>query len=190
MQKKGDIETNYEIRSFDAAISLEEYQRKPKHPLYFVLHNLRSAFNVGSIFRTCDILRVAGLYLCGYTAYPPHVKLEKTSLRTIDFVPWKHYDSTIAAVRDLKKRGVTIWAAETTSISKAYDKITCPQKLAIILGNEALGVSQEILDACDDIVEIPTFGLKNSLNVAAACAVLGYKALESMRARSPAGQIR
>jgi len=69
--KQGDTETSFEVRSFDAAIPLDEFRRLPRNPLYIILDNLRSAFNVGAIFRTCDALRVSGLFLCGYTACPP-----------------------------------------------------------------------------------------------------------------------
>jgi tRNA G18 (ribose-2'-O)-methylase SpoU len=175
------IETNFEVRSQDAAISLEEYNRLPKNPLYIVLDNLRSAFNVGAIFRLCDVMRVEGLFLCGYTAFPPHNKLAKTSLGTIDFVPWKKFDSASEAVLFLRERGVPVWAAETTSKSRAYDAVDYPPRLGMVFGNEALGVEKEVLDLCDDVVEIPVYGFKNSLNVATSCAVIGCKILEGMR---------
>ncbi len=178
--KKGDMETSFEIRTFDAAISLEEYEQLPKAPLYIICDNLRSAFNVGAIFRLCDTMRVSGLFLCGYTAYPPHVKLDKTSLGTVDFVPWKHFETTLDAVEFCRENGITIWGAETTSHSKLYSSCEIPEKLAIILGNEALGISEEVLAQCDELVEIPTFGYKNSLNVATACSVMGYSVLERM----------
>ena len=176
----GDMETNYEVRSFDAEITKDAYDRLPKLPLYFILDNLRSAFNVGSIFRTCDILRVKSLFLCGYTACPPHAKLEKTALGTIDFVPWRYFESAALAVDYLRDRSIAVWAAETASGSVPYDEAEFPEELAIVLGNEALGVSRDVLERCDGLVEIPTRGYKNSLNVASACAVLGFKALEQM----------
>ena len=178
--RPGDMETNFEVRSFDAEITKEAYDRLPKLPLYFVLDNLRSAFNVGSIFRTCDILRVKGLFLCGYTARPPHAKLEKTALGTIDYVPWRYFEVAADAVEYLQDQGIAVWAAETTSDSVPYGEAVFPDELAIVLGNEALGVSRGVLDRCDGLVEIPTRGYKNSLNVASACAVLGFKALEKM----------
>jgi tRNA G18 (ribose-2'-O)-methylase SpoU len=168
------METCFEVRSFDAAISLEQYRTLPKTPLYVVLDNLRSAFNVGAVFRLCDALRVRGLYLCGYTAYPPHKKLEKTSLGTIEYVPWRHFDSAVEAVGSLKEKRVSVWAAETTSHARPYHEVAYPSPLAIVFGNEALGVSREVLEICDRVVEIPLRGFKNSLNVATACAVIGF----------------
>jgi tRNA G18 (ribose-2'-O)-methylase SpoU len=178
--KKGDMETNFKIRSFDADISIEKYKSLRKNPLYIILDNLRSAFNVGSIFRLADTMRIEGVYLCGYTACPPHKKLEKTSLGTIDYVPWKHFDSTAEAVRYAQEQGAEVWAAETTTRSELYSNVPIPKKVALVFGNEALGVSRKVLCQCDKIVEIPTFGYKNSLNVATACSVIGYSVIERM----------
>lgn len=178
--KIGDIETGFGVRSFDAEISPQEYAKLPKSPLYFVLDNLRSAFNVGAFFRLGDILRVSGIYLCGYTAYPPNVKLAKTSLGATEFVPWEHFEKTEDAISQLKQKGVRVLAAETAEGAVRYDKIGVEKPLALIFGNEALGVSEEILALCDGITEIPTFGFKNSMNVATAGAVLGFEIVKKM----------
>lgn len=179
-RKPGDMETNFEVRSFDVDIPLEEYRALPKSPLFIILDNLRSAFNVGSVFRLCDTMRVSGLYLCGYTAHPPHKKLEKTSLGTIEYVPWKHFDDATEAVQTLKKQGIPVWAVETTSHARRYDSVEYPSPIGLVFGNEALGVSREVLELSDGFVEIPTYGFKNSLNVATAVAVVGYRALEDI----------
>ena len=177
--RKGDIETNaFSVRSFDADIPLQDYRALPKLPLYFVLDNLRSAFNVGSIFRLCDGLRVKGLLLGGYTAHPPHVKLAKTSLGTIDYVPWQHFASTLDAVAWLKQRRIALWAAETSSNAVPYFDAPWPDEVAVVFGNEALGVSREVLDVCERVVELPLYGYKNSVNVAAAAAVVGFRFAE------------
>lgn len=174
----GDMETSFGVRSFDAAISVEAYNDLPKLPLYFILDNLRSAFNVGCIFRTCDILRLTELILCGYTAYPPNRKLEKTSLGTTRYVPWRHLSSTLEAIAWFQERGIPVWAAETTAQSASYLQEVYPPELAIVLGNETVGIGQEVLEKCDRIIELPTYGFKNSLNVACACTALGYSFLE------------
>jgi len=176
----GDTETNLEVRSFDAAIPREEYDRLPKNPLFIVLDNLRSAFNVGSIFRLCDAMRVSGLFLCGYTAAPPNKKLLKTSLGTINYVPWKKFTSAMDALEFLRADSIPVWAAETTSHSRSYENVHYPPELGIIFGNEALGVDKDVLKKCDNLIEIPLFGYKNSINVAASCAVIGFKAIEGM----------
>ena len=178
--KQGDMETSFDIRTHDAEISIEEYNSLPKAPLYIICDNLRSAFNVGAIFRLCDTMRVSGLFLCGYTAYPPHKKLDKTSLGTVDFVPWKHFDTVEESIIYCKENGIEVWGAETTEQSQLYTDIDVPDKVALVLGNEALGIQEETLKLCDKVVEIPTFGYKNSLNVATACSVIGYSILERM----------
>jgi tRNA G18 (ribose-2'-O)-methylase SpoU len=128
-----------------------------------------------------DILRVSGIYLCGYTACPPHIKLEKTSLGTIDFVNWKHFEETSAAINELKAQNVEVWAAETAYSAVRYDKLPLSDRsVAFVFGNEALGVSQEVLQICDGIVEIPVFGLKNSMNVVSAAAVLGFETAKKL----------
>jgi len=179
--KLGDIETTaLQVRSLDANISLQEYKELVKNPLYIILDNLRSAFNVGAIFRTCDALRVSGLFLCGYTAYPPHIKLQKTSMGTIDYVPWKHFDKTVDAVKYLQEQGIPVWAAETTSHSQSFYDANYPDKLGVVFGNEALGVSRQVVDMCDNLIEIPQWGFKNSLNVAISCGIIGFSAVKKM----------
>lgn len=179
--KLGDIETTaLQVRSLDADISLQEYKELVKNPLYIILDNLRSAFNVGAIFRTCDALRVSGLFLCGYTAYPPHIKLQKTSMGTIDYVPWMHFDKTVDAVKYLQDQGIPVWAAETTSHSQSFYDANYPGKLGVVFGNEALGVSRQVVDMCDNLIEIPQWGFKNSLNVAISCGIIGFSAVKKM----------
>ena len=177
------LETNFKVRSLDADISIEDYRALPKTPLYVILDNMRSAFNVGSIFRLCDSVRAAGLFLCGCTAYPPHLKLQKTSMGAVDYVPWMRFDTTIEAINHLKGLNVPVWAAETTSASKPYDQIDFPPKVGIVFGNEALGVSKEALKTCDAFIEIPMLGFKNSLNVAAACAVISCWFVHTIKKR-------
>ncbi|KMQ51616.1 TRNA/rRNA methyltransferase [Chitinispirillum alkaliphilum] len=180
-QKIGDTETCLHVRSFDSHIPLDQYRLLPKQPLYIILDNLRSAFNVGSIFRLCDAMRVSGLYLCGYTAAPPNIKLQKTSLGTIEYVEWRQFENAVQAVEHLQARGVEVWAAETTSQSKPYDRVEYPSPLGIVFGNEALGVSEDVLEICDGLVEIPLYGFKNSINVAASCAVIGFQAIRQFQ---------
>ena len=97
-----------------------------------------------------------------------------------DYVPWRKFPSTVEAVRYLKERKIPVWAAETTSASVPYDKAEYPSPLGLVFGNEALGVSGEVLAHCDGLVEIPLKGFKNSINVAASCAVIGFAALSAV----------
>ena len=177
-------ETSFEVRTFDAEMPVDEYARLPKHPLYLVLDNLRSAFNVGSIFRTADAGRLQGIYTCGYTAHPPHPKLDKTALGTLPYIETRHFATTLQAIEHLRARQVQVWALETTSQSRCYAELNYPCPLALIVGNEALGVSRNALERCDELVEIPMYGYKNSLNVAAASAVLVFEVLRQWQAVS------
>ncbi len=176
-------ETTFAVRNFDAAISAEEYARLGKHPLYLVLDNLRSAFNVGAIFRSVDAARLAGVLTCGYTAHPPHKKLDKTALGTLDYVPTRHFETAHDALDYLSAEAVAVWALETTSHSAPYTEVVYPQPLALVLGNEALGVERAVLERCERIVEIPMYGYKNSLNVASAAAVVAFEALRQWTAK-------
>ncbi|MEE3235622.1 MAG: RNA methyltransferase [Candidatus Latescibacterota bacterium] len=177
--KPGDYgkETSFEVRNFDIDMCAEEYNKLEKHPLYLILDNLRSAFNVGSIFRSADAARLAGIYTCGYTAHPPHKKLDKTALGTLGFVPTKHFDTTEEALAHLATKEITVWALETTSHSVDYTKVNYPKPLAIVLGNEALGIERSILGKCQKLLQIPMYGYKNSLNVANAASIATFEVL-------------
>jgi len=170
-------ETRFEIRNRDTHMPLEEYQALPKFPIHIVLDNLRSAFNVGSVFRLADTARIESVITCGYTAHPPHPRLEKTALGSADYVPHSHFESTAQAISWLRQEQIPVWAMETTSHSRPYTEVSYPKPVALLFGNEALGLDPQALEACDRIVEIPVFGFKNSLNVACACAVTVYEIL-------------
>jgi tRNA G18 (ribose-2'-O)-methylase SpoU len=169
------IETRFTVRSFDSPITKEEYDLLPRYPIVVILDNLRSAFNVGSIFRTSDAARIEEIAACGYTAHPPHLKLEKTALGTDKLIKNSYYPSTIEAVREMKRRGMTIIALETAEEAVNYTEFNFTKPLAIIVGNEALGISPEVLNEVDAAVQIPLYGFKNSLNVASAYAVIVFE---------------
>ena len=171
------IETFFEVKTRDSELPPEEFAKLPRRPIHIVLDNLRSAFNVGSIFRLADAARAAELIPCGYTAYPPHHKLEQTSLGTTDSVPWRRFDETTLALADLKDKGVQLVAVETARGASPYHRFKYRYPVALVLGNEALGVSAAALRMCDAVVEIPVFGYKNSINVATAAGIVLYELL-------------
>jgi len=171
------IETRFEVKTRDSELPPEAFARLPRRPIHIVLDNLRSAFNVGSIFRLADAARAAEVVPCGYTAHPPHHKLEQTSLGTTDSVPWRRFDDTTAALADLKTRGIQLVAVETARGAAPFHQFKCRFPVAVVFGNEALGVSEAALEMCDATVEIPVFGYKNSINVATAAAVVLYELL-------------
>jgi 23S rRNA (guanosine2251-2'-O)-methyltransferase len=146
-------------------------------PLRLVLDNLRSAFNVGSIFRTSEGAGVEWLHLCGITPYPPHPRLDKTARGATDLVPWSHHIDTMEAIRILKGSGYALAALELTDRSVDYRSLPYPRPLALILGHEVAGVTRPVLEAADWIVEVPLRGRKNSLNVATACGIVLFEIL-------------
>lgn len=171
------IETLFEVKTRDSELPPEEFAKLPRRPIHIVLDNLRSAFNVGSVFRLADAARAAEVIPCGYTAFPPHHKLEQTSLGTTDSVPWRRFEETTSALADLKDKGVQIVAAETARGANLFHRFDYTFPVALVFGNEALGVSEAALRMCDAVVEIPVFGYKNSVNVATAAGIVLYEVL-------------
>ncbi len=171
------IETLHDVRSHDSSLSPEQFRKLPRRPVHLVLDNLRSAFNVGSLFRVADAARLAEVVLCGYTASPPHHKLEQTALGTTNSVPWRRSEDTAEALRQLRTAGVQVVGLETTSDARSFHEFRCRPPVALVLGNEALGLSQSVLSLCDAVVQVPLAGYKNSLNVAAAGAVVVFDLL-------------
>lgn len=155
-------------------VSTEEFKEQEKTPLVVVLDNVRSMYNVGSLFRTCDGFAVEALYLCGITACPPHKEIAKTALGATESVCWKHFDSTVEAVNDLKAQGYRVWAVEQVDTSVSLEEYAPAkgEKAAIVLGNEVFGVDDEVLALCDGAIEIPQYGTKHSFNVSVAGAIV------------------
>ncbi|MEI8060871.1 MAG: RNA methyltransferase [Candidatus Berkelbacteria bacterium] len=145
-----------------------------RNQVYLILDNIRSMYNVGAIFRTADAALVEKLYLCGITATPPRKEIEKTALKTVDFVPWEKRDNTIELIKELKKQGIQVIALEQTNDSINYKNFDFQKPVAIIVGHEVDGVSDDLLQLCDGIVDIPMYGIANSLNVSTAAGIILY----------------
>jgi tRNA G18 (ribose-2'-O)-methylase SpoU len=162
-----------------AAVAVDGASDRQRVAVTLVLDNVRSAYNVGSIFRTADTACLAEVITCGFTPHPPHPKLEKTGFSTMSAVPTRHFGSTMAALSALRAEGVVhVAAMETTARSENYVATEFPRSgVAIVLGNEEVGVDIAVLDECDCIIEIPTLGTKNSLNVACAASVVVFEVL-------------
>ena len=171
--------------------SLEEISGLPRVPVRFVLDDIRSRHNVGSIFRTADAFRLHGLDLCGFTPQPPHREIEKTALGATASVPWRAHASTVEAVLGLRKEGWRIWAVEQTAgaVDLAAWQADPAAPIALVLGNELHGVHPEVIAACDGAVVIPQHGIKHSLNVSVCAGILGW-ALAGTRWRvsTPSGR--
>lgn len=139
-----------------------------------VLDNIRSAHNVGAIFRTGDGAGINKLFLCGITPYPPHNRIPKTALGAIEFVEWERSVSTVDVLTRLKEQGHTIFAVEQTPESKDFTSIDYPTKSTFVFGHEITGVAPEVLAIADHVIELPMHGQKNSLNVATTVGIVLY----------------
>ncbi len=148
-------------------IDVTEFKTAEKTPLAVVLDDIRSMYNVGSVFRTADSFRLEKLVLCGITACPPHPEIHKTALGAEDSVEWESAPSAKEAVEKLKSQGYEVYALEQVEHSIALQDFNPVKgkKYAIVLGNEVKGVAQEAVDACNGAIEIPQFGTKHSMNV-------------------------
>jgi len=144
-------------------------------PLVLILDELRSAFNVGSILRSAECFGVSHIYLCGYTPTPENSKVQKTAMGTDKYVEWSSHPSIEQVIKELQTDDFTIYALETTTHSQNISKIKFKKPTALILGNEALGISVETLKLADKIIQIPLSGWKNSLNVGVCTAICCYE---------------
>ena len=155
-------------------IERQENSASGKRPFVAVLNNIRSLYNVGSIFRTADGAGFEKLYLCGVTGIPPDSKISKTALGAEKSVPWEYFRDALDCLRQLKAQGYQIILLEQTVESIPYQELIPQAPAALVLGNEITGVSEELLRLSDTAVEIDMAGLKNSLNVTVAFGVVAY----------------
>jgi len=156
--------------------TLDTIHEVKKMPVYIVLNSIRSTYNVGSIFRTSDGAMIEKLYLCGYTPHPPKKEILKTALGSTESVRWEYVKDPVEVVKRLKEDGVKICALELTDNGRQYYEVK-PEDfpLCVIIGNEISGVSQDLIDMCDFSIEIPQYGIKQSLNVAVAYGVAVFE---------------
>ncbi|HEX4888688.1 MAG TPA: RNA methyltransferase [Luteibaculaceae bacterium] len=152
------------------------FKEAPKFPLVFVLENVRSALNVGSVFRTADGFRCEAVFLVGYTATPANREMYKTALGATDTVRWEHFERSDQALIRLREMGYRIFAAEQVKEPIYLNDFTVQpdDKIAVVFGNEISGVDQLTIQQCDGVIEIPQFGTKHSFNVAVSAGMMGW----------------
>ena len=154
-------------------ITVDEFKSAKKIPLVVVMENIRSGNNVGSIFRTSDAFLIEKIFLTGITAQPPHRDIQKTALGATESVEWEYKEDSLVLIQELQAKGYYVMAIEqaesTTSLQNWKPKA---EKYAIVVGNEVKGVSQDVIDVCDECVEIPQSGTKHSFNVSVCTGIV------------------
>lgn len=194
-------------------LSVEEFKDAPKLPLIVVLDDVRSLYNVGSVFRTCDAFRVEAVYLCGITGTPPNAEIHKTALGGEDSVDWRYFEKTEDAVQELHDRGYFVYSIEQVEHSTKLQQL-CNSKFtiqnskladavdtaiedrqsesifpcAVIFGNEVKGVKQSVVDMSDGCLEIPQFGTKHSLNVSVTAGIVVWEFAKMKLTKQPQHQ--
>jgi tRNA G18 (ribose-2'-O)-methylase SpoU len=155
-------------------LSVEEFRNAAKFPVAIVLENIRSAYNVGSVFRTSDAFLIEKIHLVGYCAKPPHKEIRKTALGAEETVDWEYFSTCRESIEQLKAESYKIYAVEQARGSVALQEFDWApeQKIAVIFGNEVSGVEQSTITLCDGCIEIPQYGMKHSLNIATAAGVV------------------
>ncbi|MBK8809056.1 MAG: TrmH family RNA methyltransferase [Bacteroidales bacterium] len=163
--------------------SFETYKTVSKLPYAIVLDNVRSANNIGSVFRTSDAFLVDKVILCGISCTPPNTDIHKTALGSEDAVEWHYQADCFEAVKQLKEQGYLVYAIEQVegSISLENFSIDATQKYAFVFGNEVKGVAQNVVDICTGSIEIPQFGTKHSLNISVSMGVVIWDIFKKMQ---------
>jgi tRNA G18 (ribose-2'-O)-methylase SpoU len=164
-------------------MTVEEFRQSQKLPLVVVLDNVRSLHNVGSVFRTADAFRLEAIHLCGITATPPSAEIHKTALGAEDTVEWQYFADTLDSVRSLKEAGYEVLAVEQVEGSRMLGNFTPDptRRYALVMGNEVMGVRQDVVDACDGAVEIPQYGMKHSLNVSVSAGIVMWEFAKALQ---------
>lgn len=152
----------------------------PKHPLYIILDNVLDTYNIGSIFRLADAVAAEEVYLCGGSETPPNTRIKKASINTWEWVNWQYLPSATEAIAKIKSQNskVKIIAVEQDARSKPFYEVHYEFPLAIVVGNESYGVSKEVLDITDTIVELPMWGINKSLNVMVSLGIVLYEVMK------------
>lgn len=155
-------------------LNVTEFKEAEKSPIIIVLDNIRSLNNIGSVFRTSDAFLVEKIYLCGITAQPPHNDIRKTALGSTESVDWEYHENTLEVIKKLKSQNVIICSIEQAenAIMLHNFKPRPKNRYALVFGNEVKGVSQDVVDASDMVIEIPQYGTKHSLNISVSTGVV------------------
>lgn len=165
-------------------LDVEAFKEAEKTPIVIVLDNIRSLNNIGSVFRTSDAFLIEKIYLCGITATPPHKDIRKTALGATESVSWEHRESTVILVEEYKAKGYMTLAVEQAQTAVMLNDLKVDQtaKYMLVFGNEVKGVTQEVVDCCYNVIEIPQFGTKHSLNISVSAGVVIWDLWSKLKA--------
>jgi len=160
--------------------SKKDLAKIKRRDIYFILDNILDTYNTGGIFRLADAIGVKKVYLCGLTEIPPNPRIKKASINTTEWVSWEYQQLTLKAIKDLRKEvsSIQVVAVEQSSKSVPYTEIDYKIPLALVVGNETTGVSEDVLKVCDNIAEIPMWGVNKSLNVIVSLGIVCYEAVK------------
>lgn len=158
----------------------EQLRSIKKHPIYIVLDNVLDTYNIGSIFRLADAVAAQKIYICGESLTPPHTRIKKASVNTWQWVDWEYAETAVSAISNIKNQisNIKVVAVEQDKRSRQFDQVKYELPLALVVGNETHGVSKEVLDVADVIVELPMYGINTSLNVMVSCGIVLYKVIK------------
>lgn len=164
-------------------LTVDGFKSANKSPIIVVLDNIRSLNNIGSIFRTSDAFRIQKIYLCGISAIPPHKDIQKTALGSTESVDWEYAENTLALVKKLQSNDIQVLSIEQAEKATMLNdfKPKKKQTYALVFGNEVKGVSQEVVSQSDQVIEIPQFGTKHSLNISVSCGIVLWDVFSKLR---------
>ncbi len=162
--------------------TVEEYRAIKKIPVIIILDNVRSLHNVGSVFRTCDAFLIKKIFLCGITGKPPHREINKTALGATESVSWEYRENVLGVIKELQNIEYQILTIEQADRSRKLPGYKPPHdKLALVFGNEVSGITEEVLDHSDEVIEIPQFGTKHSLNISVSIGIVIWDLLSKLK---------
>ena len=164
----------------------EQLENIKKNPIYIIMDSVMDTYNVGAIFRLADAVAAEKVFLCGQTETPPNTRIKKASINTTEWVTWSYSQTAVEAIQELKTQSASsrtklkIYAVEQDAQSVPYDKFDYTFPIALVVGHETDGVSKEVLDLCDEIVEIPMWGVNTSLNVMVSLGIVLFEVMRHM----------
>jgi 23S rRNA (guanosine2251-2'-O)-methyltransferase len=158
----------------------KELKKIKKNPIYIILDNVMDTYNIGSVFRLADAVAAEKVILCGESETPPHTRIKKASINTTEWVAWQYFADAKTAISNLRSQisNLKVIAVEQSAKSVQYDKADYSFPIALVVGHESNGVSKEVLNMCDQIVEIPMWGVNKSLNVMVSLGIVLFEVMK------------